>query len=164
MAPQRTWVRACIVTLVASFWLFFTVWFFIYPQITYLWGCSHTDCICWTFLHRVFSYASSKHVGHAQSHWLHLSAFSSMCVFKCALKSPACADTKLHWLQLFGFFQCVISNESSNCLPQQKQSYTGCICLVFPTVLFQMCTQMSCLIWRIVTLAAFVWLFSTVCS
>ena len=49
----------------------------------------------------------------AKLRWLHLFDFSSLCVFKCLLKSPAWIDAKSHWLHLFNFsplcvFKCVL--------------------------------------------------------
>ena len=64
------------------------------------------------------------------------------------------------------FLHCAFSNVSSNRLHEKRHSGIGCICMTFPHcghVGFQMCPQMACLRSCIVTLVAFVWLFSTVC-
>ena len=55
------------------------------------------------------------------------------------------------------------SNVSSNCLPENRHSHIGCICLTFPTVRFQMCFQNVCTRCCIITLVAFIWPFSSVC-
>ena len=94
----------------------------------------------------------------AKSHWLHLFDFSSQCVFKCLLKSPARDDAKSHWLHLFDFsplflFKCVLnvlgsewtynrigcislalshcsfSSASSSFLFDSVHTCNGCICL-----------------------------------
>ena len=45
----------------------------------------------------------------AKSHWLHLFDFSPLCVFKCVLKLPAREEAKSHWLHLLNFSPlCVV--------------------------------------------------------
>ena len=44
---------------------------------------------------------------------------------------------------------------------QNRRSYTGCISLIFSTVLFQMFPQITCPKGCIITLVTFIWLFST---
>ena len=44
----------------------------------------------------------------------------------------------------------------------RMHSHTGCFCLAFSIVCFQMSPQMACHRWCIITLVASVWLFSTV--
>ena len=56
------------------------------------------------------------------------------------------------------------SNASSNCLPEQMQIRTHCICLLFTTMCFQMHYQIVCPRKCIVASIAFVWFFSTVYS
>ena len=74
----------------------------------------------------------------------------------CILKE----DCGINWLHLFRFFFCALSNVFWNCLLVRMQNHIGCICCT--TVCFQMFPQIACAIWGIVTLVAFVWLFSTV--
>ena len=66
--------------------------------------------------------------------WLGKSRFHmhNMCIFK--------SLSLLTWI----FVQCV-SNVSQTWLPERKQSHTGCICLAFTGVHFQMSPQMTCL-------------------
>ena len=46
-----------------------------------------------------------------------------------------------------GYFSplCVFSNKPPNCLPERMHNHTGCICLTFSTVQFQMSIQIACL-------------------
>ena len=67
-------------------------------------------------------------------------------------------------------FLCIFSTEGFQCtlkLPAHKKSmisdHISCICLIVSTVCFQMSPQMACPRECIVTLVAFVWLFSSVC-
>ena len=62
----------------------------------------------------------------------------------------------------FTFLQRVLSNVSSNCLPEKRQSYIGCISLLLNIVCLQMSPQIGCKRRYIITLVAFVCLFSTV--
>ena len=95
-------------------------------------------------------------------HWLHLFDFSPLCVFfKCVLKMSAREEAKSHWLHLLTFLHCAFSNESSNYLPEKRQSHIGCICLTFPPLRFQMSDQFACLRACIVTLITFVLFFTT---
>ena len=63
MVLQVACLRRCIITLVAFVWFFSTVRFQMYLKTT-----ARED---------------------AKSHWLHLFAFSLLCLFKCSLKLPA---------------------------------------------------------------------------
>ena len=67
----------------------------------------------------------------ANLHWLRLSDFSSLCAFKCLLKSPAWSLVTLSAFVLLIFLSCVFSNASLNPLLAKMQSCTGCICLTF---------------------------------
>ena len=60
------------------------------------------------------------------------------------------------------FLHCVFSNVSSNRLHKRIHSRIGCIFFIFPTAGFQMTPQCTRLRACIVTLVAFVCLFSTV--
>ena len=89
---------------------------------------------------------------------MHLFGVSPLCVFKCLLKSLAREEAKSHWLHLFGFFHCALSNVSSHRLPEKRQSHIG---LAFPPLRFQMSDQFACLRACIVTLITFVLFFTT---
>ena len=66
MSAQRTWIRACKITLIAFVWLFSSV---------------RLQCI--------LNLPASE---DTKSHRLHLFDFSPLCIFKCVLKLPARED------------------------------------------------------------------------
>ena len=109
--PQRAWIRAVKLTLVAFVRL---------------------------FLQCVFSNVCFKELAyeHAKSHWLHVCVFFLVCVVKCVFKWPAWEETKSHWLHLFDF-----SYETSKNLDQSSQTHTCCICLTFPRCVFSNVTS-----------------------
>ena len=72
--------------------------------------------------------------------------------FKCILN--LCCST---------FINCVFSFDCICFFHGKRNSNTGCICLTFSTVCFQMTPQIDVMRKNKVTLVAFVWLFSTVC-
>ena len=82
---------------------------------------SNIDCICLTFsnVHFQMFQMSLDHT-QANSHWLHLLDFSSLCVFKCVLKELGSAQANSHWLHFFTYIHCAFSNMSSNCLPENR--------------------------------------------
>ena len=149
---------SCKITLVAFVSLFTTMYFQMSPQIACLRGCivalvaffyfphwvlkcllelhSRIGCICLTFLHCGFSNVSSNCL-HQRMH----------------------SDTGCICLT---FLHCVFSNVSSNRLHKRIHSRIGCIFFIFPTAGFQMTLQCTRLRACIVTLVAFVCLFSTV--
>ena len=139
MYPQSACPRGCIVTLVALVWLFPTVCFQMPPQIAFPRGCIfiiHIRCICLIFPHCVFSSVSSNNLlGMMHTH------IGCICLT---------------------FLRHVLSNVSSNCLHHRMHSHTDCIFWLFSTVSSQMCPQIICPRWCIITLAAFIWLFLTV--
>ena len=98
---------------------------------------SHIGCIHLTFLQCVFSDASLTRLPEKiQSH------IGCTCLV---------------------FLHSGFSNVLSNCLGQRMHNHTGCIGLFFSTVSFKMLTQRAWIRAGKVTLAAFVWLFSTMC-
>ena len=120
------------------------------------WRLNYCDFMCLTFLHCVFSIGGCEIPGKGRFLW---SLFYIDCI--------------LYWLHLFNFFiHCVFSNVFSNHLPERWHSRIGNICLPFFHCVFsnvasnhlpQVCPQMACLRGCIVTLVAFVRLFSIVC-
>ena len=118
--------------------------------------------------------------------WIHLCAF---CVLKVSARGDECFSTFSYVSSknlgqsmqshtdciCYIFLQCAFSNVSSNCLPGRMQSHIGYISVkgkgivtlvafvwLFSSVRFQMCPQIACSIGCKVTLGAFVWFFSTV--
>ena len=93
----------------------------------------HTGCICWTFLHYVFSNASSKHL-HNRMH----SHIGCICLafLHCGFSNvslncrPEVMQSRIGCICL-AFLRCVFSNVSSNCLPQLMQSHIDCTCLTY---------------------------------
>ena len=125
---------------------------------------------------RVFKYVFDP-LGSEQaySHLVHLFDFSPLCVFWCVLKLTAPEDAKSHWLHC-GFssnwlpenmhdhigyicltcLHCVFYNESSNRISQENTESHWFHVWFFSTVCFQTSPQITCLIWSIITLVAFV--------
>ena len=102
----------------------------------------------------------------AKSHLFCLFDFSSPCVFKCVLKLPAREDAYPHWLHLFGFsplcfFKCEMCPQID--CPRSFVVTLAAFVWLFSTVCFRMIPQIARLSRCIVTLVAFVWLFSSVC-
>ena len=103
---------------------------------------SHISCICFTSPHCVFENVPSKcqleklittliafvWLGKSRFH-IHM---HNLCIFKSLS------------LLIWNIVHC-ISNVSQTWLPERKQSNTGCICLAFTGVHFQMSPQMTCL-------------------
>ena len=106
MAPQSTWVRACIVTLVSI------LWFFLKCEYSDVFSnCkpermqSHIGCIYFAFHHCGFSNVSSNILAvRMQSH------IGCICLT---------------------FLHCVFSNVSSNRLLELMHNHTSCISLIF---------------------------------
>ena len=98
---------------------------------------SHTGFICLTFLHCVFSNASSnvlperrhKPISCIYLTFLHC-VFSNVSAKQCHRQ----LQSRIGCI-FFTFLHCgvhnVFSNVSSNCLPQKKHNCIGCICLAF---------------------------------
>ena len=94
----------CEVTLIAFVWLFSTVRLQMCPQIVFTIACIVTLVAFVWFFSRIFKcFLKSPACEDTKSHWLHLFNFSPLCVFKCLLKSPDCKDAKSHRLHLFDF-------------------------------------------------------------
>ena len=105
MCPLSTWIRSCIVTLVAFVWLFSTVRFQMFTQRAWISAGKVTQAA-------FFSY-------------------SPPCIFKSLVKSPAWKKAYSHRLHLFGILHCVFSNVCSKCLNKMIQSCIVCICWTF---------------------------------
>ena len=137
MCPLSTWIRSCIVTLVAFVWLFSTVRFQMFTQRAWISAGKVTQAA-------FFSY-------------------SPPCIFKSLVKSPAWKKAYSHRLHLFGILHCVFSNVCSKCLNKMIQSCIVCICWTFSSVCVQMSPQIACLREGIFTLVAFIPFLVTVC-
>ena len=137
MCPLSTWIRSCIVTLVAFVWLFLTVRFQMFTQRAWISAGKVTQAA-------FFSY-------------------SPPCIFKSLVKSPAWKKAYSHRLHLFGILHCVFSNVCSKCLNKMIQSCIVCICWTFSSVCVQMSPQIACLREGIFTLVAFIPFLVTVC-
>ena len=137
MPPQIACLCGCKVTLIAFIWLFSNVCFQMSPQITCPRRCkeetyNRIGCISLAFPHCAFSSASSSFLFDT----VHTcNGCICLCVYKCALKF----------------------------LGSEMQDHIVRICengTLFPTVCIQMFTWMVCMQDCILTLFAFVWLFS----
>ena len=84
---QTNATNVTIVTLVAFVWPFSSVCFQMSLQTTCLSGCKVTLVA----LHCAFSNVVSNSLPETM-HGLHLFEFSPLCIFKCALKTPALKD------------------------------------------------------------------------
>ena len=125
---------------------------------------NHTDCICLTFLHCVFSNVSSN--GPPERMHNHTGCICLTfphCVFLNV--SSILWHRKLHsyigciWLT---FLHGASSNVSSNCLHEWLyNSHWLILVRFFSTVCFQVFPQIACQRGCIFTLVAFDWLFST---
>ena len=138
MCPLSTWIRACIVTLVAFVWLFSTVHFQMFTQRAWISAGKVTQVAFFLGIH-------------------------TPCIFKSLLKSPAWKKAYSHRLHLFGILHCVLSNVCSKCLNKMIQSCIVCICLTFSSVCVQMSPQIACLREGIFALVAFIRFLVTVC-
>ena len=115
MCSQSACLRGCKVTLVAFVLLLPTVCLKMSPQNV------SSKRLITTLIAFVWLGKSRFHI-HMRN----------MCIFK--------SLSLLIWI----FLQCV-SNVSQTWLLERKQSHTGCICLAFTGVHFQMSPQMTCL-------------------
>ena len=100
-----------------------------------------SDLTCLIFLHCVFSNAASN----CQLELMHSCTGRTCLMFlhcaflKCLLILSAWIDTKLHWFQLCGFFNCAFLNASSNCQFEMMQIRTDRTCLIFLHCAFLKC-------------------------
>ena len=78
-------------------------------------------CFYLTFVQFTFSWFE-------EFHWLHLFVSSSLCLFTCIVKFPACEGKNIH---LVGFLPLWFSNVSSKDLPKRVYGHTDRICLTF---------------------------------
>ena len=79
------------------------------------------------------------------SHWLHVFDFPH-----CAISNVSSNDVhrerhSRNCCICLTFLYCGLSNVSLNYLILRMQSHIGCICLTFSTVHIQMCTQSTCI-------------------
>ena len=120
----------------------------IYFNFLYFWsgGCSHIDCICFTFFHCVFLNVSSKNLcGRLRSHIECTYLIFLYCVFSNVASN--CLHERMHnrtGCTCLFFLHCALTNVSSNCLPEWMQSHTGYIYLTFLHCVFSS-VSLSCL-------------------
>ena len=124
---------------------------------------NHTGCICLSFIHYVFSYDFSKHLGQSMhSHIGCICAAFLYCAFSNESPNGLLERRRSHIDCIcLAFLHCAFSNESSNGLPERMHNRTGCICLTFLRCVFQMLSKIAMLWTSIVTLVAIICLFST---
>ena len=126
-------LRGCIVTSIAFVWLFPMCIFkcFKWAWITH--RQIHTGCICLTFLHCVFSNASSKNLDqHRQINTGYICLTYLHCTF--SIMSSNCLPENRHihiWMHSFGFFQRVFLNGCSQHLHKKMRCRNDCICFTF---------------------------------
>ena len=93
----------------------------------------HTGCICLTFLHCVFSNASSKNLDqHRQINTGCICLTYLHCTF--SIMSSNCLPENRHihiWMHSFGFFQRVFLNGCSQHLHKKMRCRNDCICFTF---------------------------------
>ena len=123
---------------------------------------NHIVCICATFLHRAFSNIYGDRLPERKHN--HIACICATFLW-CVSSNVSSNEMQSHIGYIcLTFLHCVFLNVSSNGLHERMHNHLGYICLTFPTVRFQMCPQIAFLRWCIITLVAFVWLFSTVFS
>ena len=102
---------------------------------------SRSGRTCLIFLHYAFLKCLLKLSAciDTKLHWLDLFDFFNCAFLKCLLKLSDWNDTKLHWLHLFDFLIVLFLNASSNCQFEMMQIRTDRTCLIFLNCAFLKC-------------------------
>ena len=126
---------------------------------------SYTGCICLTFLHCAI-FQILPQIARLRE-WVVALVALRLTFFQRVLKVSFHDYAKLHWLHLFNLspLQCTVWFQMYPQTASQRECIItlGAFVWLFSTVCFQMSPQMRCLRRYIVTLVAFIWLFSTMC-
>ena len=83
---------------------------------------SHIGCICLVFATMCFQMPEMMH-NHTSLLLIFLWLFSIVCFQMCVLKPAVYQKAKSHWLHLFHFPPCVLSNASSQLLHLRIHNY-----------------------------------------